>query len=306
MAKKPSRKQRAVRAQKPTTAPKKVQQPVQKTEAQRHRLPNVIRLVRTALSIIWRHKKSFAGITGIYIALSLFFVGFIGSGLDVAAIRDGFGSRLIGGGVAYVQLLAGGTSSESGSVYQLVLFIIASLVVIWALRQAHAGQSFGIREAYYKGLYPIAPCIVIIFVMILQLLPMIFGLTIYQLVVANGIAAGAIENIIWAILLLATMLTSLFFITSSLQAFYIATLPDMTPWPALKAARKLVKGRRWTVARKVLFLPLLLLIATGLLLLPVIIVAPAIAPFALQIIGPILIVVSHSYLYGLYRELMHD
>ena len=61
-------------------------------------------------------------------------------------------------------------------------------------------------------------------------------------------------------------------------ALYIVTLPDMTPMKALRSARELVRYRRWTVLRKVLFLPLMLLVVAAIIMVPIIILADAAGP----------------------------
>ena len=310
MASKPSRKHRAAQSKQPKRIVKK---PAKQTASVANETPTVSRklssvfgLTRQAVRTPWSRKKQFAGIAAIYGLLNIIFVSGLGSGIDVTTIRDSFSSRIVGGIAAYVQLLggSGNTASEVAGVYQMMLFLVASLALVWALRQTHAENAFRIRDAYYKGMHPLVPSIVVVCVMGLQLLPAVIGATVYQTIMVSGIAATGAQSIIWLIALLAAFLLSLYFLVSSLQAFYVATLPDMTPWVALRAARKLVKSRRWTVLRKVLFLPLLLILITAVLMLPVIIALPALAQLWLLIIAPVLIVFSHSYLYGLYKELL--
>ena len=108
----------------------------------------------------------------------------------------------------------------------------------------------------------------------------------------------------WGILLFLFVLLSLYMITSSIFALYIVTLPDMTPMQALRSARNLVRFRRWTVMRKVLFLPLSLVVIGGLLLIPIIIFLTPIAEWVYFGLTMMSLAFIHSYIYTLYRELL--
>src|SRR5690606_30124855 len=91
---------------------------------------------------------------------------------------------------------AGTASGEAAGVYQTVLFVVMSLVIIWALRQTFDGKSHPtLRQAFYSGPGQLVPYILVLLVIVLQLLPALIGVTIYSLVVSNGIAVGAVEQI---------------------------------------------------------------------------------------------------------------
>ena len=152
-------------------------------------------------------------------------------------------------------------------------------------------------------MYPLIPFVLVLMVIGLQLVPLLVGSALYSAVINNGIAVMAIEKIIWAIGCFLLALLSLYMICSSIFALYIVTLPDMTPFKALRSARQLVLHRRWTVLRKVLFLPVALLIIAALIMVPLVILLTPLAQwifFALTMFG---IAIVHSYMYNLYREL---
>jgi hypothetical protein len=95
-------------------------------------------------------------------------------------------------------------------------------------------------------------------------------------------------------------------ISSSLFALYIVTLPDMTPMKALRSARELVRHRRWTVLRKILCLPLILLVAGAVIMLPIIIVLTPLAQWVFFLLTMLALVAAHAYMYTLYRELLNE
>ena len=84
---------------------------------------------------------------------------------------------------------------------------------------------------------------------------------------------------------------------SSLFALYIVTLPDMTPLKALRSARQLVRYRRPLVFRKLLYLPVALLVIASVIMIPVIaLIAPA-APWVLFVLAIGALITAHTYMY---------
>jgi hypothetical protein len=309
-------------AKKPTATPQKPRQlkspsyrsfSLQKKISAGPKLPSAFHLFRAALGILKKHWKLFSGILAIYGLLSLILVQGMTSLTDLSenksalesTVSGGFSEVLVGA-TLFVQLLGGGSTATSptASVYQLVLVLILSLVLIWTLRQLYAGNKVRIRDGFYLGMYPLVPFILVLFVIVLQLLPLVFGGAAYATVASNGIAASAAELILWAAAFFILALLSLYMVCSSIFALYIVCLPDMQPMQALRSARELVRNRRWTVLRKVIFLPLILVVLGGLLIIPVILFATGLAGWIFFLLSLLALGVIHSYMYGLYRSLI--
>ncbi len=277
------------------------------------KLPNSFRLLARALKILGKNWILFGGILAIYGMLSLVFVANLSSAGDLTAVKSalkelggGDVNPLVTGGalLAYMVGDSGGGANASTGAYQILLLIIISLVLIWTLRQVMAGVKVTIRDSYYKSTYPLIPFVLVMAVCILQFLPLVLGMSVYGIISANDIAVYAIEKIVWAILIGLLGLLSLYMLCSSVFATYIATLPDMTPLKALRSARQLVLHRRWTVLRRVLFLPLVVVIGTSVVMLPILLFVTPAAPVALFVLSVIDIAIIHSYMYTLYRELL--
>jgi hypothetical protein len=278
------------------------------------KLPSAIKLTKSAFWLVWHHKNLFIAITVIYGLLNLVLVRGIAGGTDLASVKQSFdevfngnfGSLASGLGV-FVTLLgsSGNSTSETAGAYQTFLGLIASLAVIWALRQGMAGSKLQAKDAYYRGMYPLIPFILVLAVIGLQLLPMLVGLSVYSIVVSNGIAVGAAQ-FAWLLFCGLLVLLSLYMISSSLFALYIVTLPDMTPLKALRSARELVRYRRWTVLRKVLWLPILLLVVAAVIMLPIIIWLTVLAQWVFFILSMFALLAVHAYMYTLYRELLNE
>jgi hypothetical protein len=141
-------------------------------------------------------------------------------------------------------------------------------------------------------------------VIILQLIPALLGMSLYNTVMANGIAVGAVEQIGWLFVLLFGLGLSLYFVSSSLFASYIVTLPGMTPLKALRSARKLIAFRRWSVIRKILLLPVIFIVVLAIIFFPLIVFIPAVAEVLFMVVSLAFVIIGHSYFYKLYREML--
>lgn len=280
-------------------------------------LPSSFRLFGRACAMLARRRKTFAWMLLTYALLFILLVHanlLASSGLHHLKNTSSSNSLLGGFGLGFTMLIyllgngsaagSSGSSTNSGPPYNALLAIVMSLVIIWALRQLYAGVTVRARDAFYNGLTALVPFILILMVVSLELLPGILGGFLYGTVMTNGIAATAAEKALWAILLILLVLLSFYLITSSIFALYVVTLPDMTPMKALRSARQLVFGRRFLVLRKVAFLPFALMVLIIILMVPILVLATAAAPAILFLLLLASLFVVHSYMYGLYRELL--
>jgi hypothetical protein len=280
-----------------------------------HHVPNVWQLSKQTGRALWRHRLLFGSLTLVYGLLTVVLVQGIAGGTDVSALKNNlkdafsgqFGSLTSSLSIFVVLVSsAGNNSSQTAGAYQLFLALITSLAVIWALRQVSAGRHMRLRDAYYQGMYPLIPFVIVLLIICLQLLPLVIGSTLYSIVVTNGIAVHLIEKLFWLTLFIGLAIWSLYMVSSSVFALYIVTLPDMTPLKALRSARELIRRRRWIVLRKVLFLPILLLIGAAVIMLPIILWLTPLAQWVFFVLTMLALVVIHAYLYTLYRELINE
>jgi hypothetical protein len=80
----------------------------------------------------------------------------------------------------------------------------------------------------------------------------------------------------------------------------------MMPMTAYKEAKRLVTGRRLSIIRKLLFLPIALYVVSGVIMIPVIMIWAPLAQwlfFAMSLVG---LFIVHTYLFTLYRELLDE
>lgn len=278
-------------------------------------LPNVWRITRKAADILWEHKGLFIGITLIYGLLNLILAQGVAGGTDITGLKGslsqvftGHFAFLLSGLSVFVVMLsaAGNTTDQTAGIYQTILAIVVSLAMIWALRQSSSGGRIRVRDAFYRGMYPLIPFLLVILVMGIQLIPLIIGSTLYSIVINNGIAVYLVEKIMWALLFALLGLLTIYMLSSSVFALYIVTLPEMTPMKALRSARELVRYRRWTVLRKILWLPVALLIVALVIMLPVILLVAPLARWIFFLLTMFALLAIHAYMYTLYRELLNE
>lgn len=325
MAKKPAGDARSTKkastARTASTSPRRLKQAPRKRgqfwKRPKHpgHLSSVWVLAKTSAQLLYANWRPFLGIVTVYGVLSLLLVHGLSSTADVGSLKSQFDKAFTGNighiasGVGIVLVLAGSSGSGSANtagVYQIFITIIVSLAVIRALRQVVAGHAIRTKDAYYQGMYPLVPFILVLAVCAFQLVPLAIGSAIYSLVTTNDIATLAIEKFAALLLNLGLAFWSFYMLSSSLFALYIVTLPDMTPLKALRSAKELVRYRQLTVLRKVACLPIVLMIIAAIIMVPIIILLTPLAQWVFFALTMVALAVVHTYIYTLYRELINE
>ncbi|MCL5113274.1 MAG: hypothetical protein M1554_02210 [Patescibacteria group bacterium] len=205
-------------------------------------------------------------------------------------------------------LFSSSTSSTSSgySGFSSILFILLSLVAIWSIRNIYNDKKFGAKDAYYNAVYPAVPFILILALIGIDFVPSALGLSLYSYLVLGGIAINTFEKSISILIVAFLVLVSFYFFGSSIFALMISTLEGVTPMKALRSARELVRGIRWKLILKLLFLFVGLFIGVALIMLVDLFILPVIAQYLLDILLIVALFVAYSYIYYLYRELINE
>src|SRR5690606_5937916 len=187
-------------------------------------LPKSTRLLRQSLRHLWKYRKPFAGITLTYLVLTVVLVKGFSVGSDIPEIKQvlqetltGVGGQLAAGTALFGYLLgsSSGASSDVAATYQSILLVVVSLALIWALRQTHAGNTVGVREAFYRGMYPLIPFLAVLVVIGLQCLPLAIASWLFNVTLVSGLAVTAIEQVLWAILCFLLAVLTIYLVSSS-------------------------------------------------------------------------------------------
>lgn len=290
---------------------------VGKLKPQIKALRTKVRSAPRIFAAAWRHifsnKRLYAKITSVYIVLTVVLVKGFGSGANLPEIKSvlqelftGSGGELTTNLTLFGVLLnsVGSATTDVAALYQSVLLIIISLALIWAIRQRHADVQVGGKDAFYKSMYPLVQFILVLVVIGLQMLPIVIAGAINSIVFGGGLAVGLVENLFWVVVIFGLVLLSLYWLTASVFALYIVTLPGSTPLEALRSARHLVRLRRWMVMRKLIFLPIAVLVIGAVIMLPILFYATGIAEWAFFILSMFGLLFFHTYIYTLYRDLL--
>ena len=281
---------------------------VAKKEANTQVVPTSFNILRQVFILLRRHWKILGGITLVYLILNIVLASglsnvinnfsivkdSLGNGHNFSDALRGFGS-LLGSGAS--------AGSQSASVLQSVLIVLESLVVIWALRQLSAGKKFSVKDAYYKATPLLIPFLLVLFVIIIQLLPITLGGGLVALI-ASALAGSGAATSIMVLVLIPLLGWSIYMLSSSIFALYIVTLPDMQPRQALRSAKKLVNFRRLKIIRRIIFLPIFILAVMACIILPLILFVHVLVVPVFYLLFILVILFVHTYLYSLYRGLL--
>lgn len=281
-----------------------------KKELSSQALPTSFNILGQVFALLRHHWRMLGGIMLIYLILNIVLAsGLSGVVNNFSLVKDSLGSShsfsdALNG---FNSLLGGNATNVSGyaSAMQSVLLILGSLVIIWALRQLLADKKFSVKEAYYKSMTPLVPFLLVILVIIIQLMPITLGSLLVALISSALITSGLATFII-ALVMLPLFGWSVYMISGSIFGLYIVTLPDMQPRQALRSANKLVSFRRLVIIRRILFLPLFILLIMAAIVLPLILFVHFLVAPVFYFLTIVAILFVHTYLYSLYRGLLND
>ena len=276
-----------------------------KDAAKQPPIPNSFKLVGQVFKAMKINWKVLGGIVLVYSLLNVVFASGLLSDLNttVTNIRQTHGlSNALSG---YGSLIGSSSDgSQTSSVMQSLLLVLESLVIIWVLRQLLAGRMIRVKQAYYQSMLPLVPFLLVIFMIIVQLLPITLGAALLSLVLSSVVTGGGLVTFLFVVVFAALAAWSIYMVSSSIFAIYIVTLPDMQPRQALRSAKKLAGFRRWLILRRLVFLPIFVLLALGVIIIPLILVLPFLVVPVFFVLLMISILFVHTYLYDLYRGLL--
>ncbi|MGV9001623.1 MAG: hypothetical protein ACOH18_01565 [Candidatus Saccharimonadaceae bacterium] len=294
------------------------------------KLPGNIAFTNEVTRTIWKYKKIFGLLVVVYIALYGVMVG-TQSQETYASLSDNLKeatSEVYGGdinavgqaGVVFFSLIASGVNSqttETQQVFTILLFLLVWLSTVWLLRNLLAGHKVKLRDGLYNSGAPFFAMIVLALIIAIQLIPIGFAALGYSAAESTGlISGGGIAAMMFWVAVALLAILSLYWITSSLFAMVIVTLPGMYPMQAIRTAGDIILGRRIKILLRWLWMAFVVLIAWAIILIPVILLDmgikslwPAIqwlpiVPFAMLIMAAATTVWAGAYVYLLYRKVV--
>lgn len=272
----------------------------------------------SSLRWLWRWKRQVMLFIAIFGLLYLVFVGAFAGGIDLQSLRSELSSyfsgglgRVVAGTAMFGSLIASATvmNDQASTIYQVILFVLMSLVFIRLLRRSEVDKlPSRLKDAFYKGTSQLIPLLMVLAVLLLELIPLAIATYVVSVINQNGLATTntewfAIGSVAFLMVFLTLYLTS-----GSLLAVHIVTLPDMTPTKALRSAHAIANVQRWTLIRRIALLVLWLLVFTALIIVPSALYLPLSVQWLEQfVVGAVLLVdfvMAHTYFYLLYRSML--
>lgn len=293
------------------------------------KLPGYFSFTKNVASKLWQHRILFLSLAVVYAIISGLMVGIVSQD-TYSAITDGIheaSSTINDPGQLGIVLgligtaLTGGMSqplTQTQSTYASILVLMTWLTTVWLLRNVLAGHKVKLRDGLYNASAPIISTFIVILVLIMQLLPMAIAFIGYSAASASGLLAGGVEAMLFWVVAVLLVVLSLYWITSTLIALVIVTLPGMYPMQALKTAGDLAVGRRLRLLLRLLWLAGTVVLAWVVVMVPVVILdswansvwtafsGVPVIPIALLLMGSLSLVWSSSYVYLLYRKVVAD
>lgn len=294
-------------------------------------MPGYIGFTKEVSGILWKFKNVFGWLVLVYAVVSGLAVGLASQEMYTQlgqVIRETSGDIFEGSfgeigkaGTLLMTGISGALNPNLSDGQQLIgglLVVMTWLTTVWILRSLLAGQSPSVRDAFYNAGAPIVPTTFLALILLAQLIPASLATIALSAALPTNLVSHGVEAMVFWITILLLFILSLYWVTSTLFAMIVVTLPGMYPLSALKNANELVVGRRLRIVLRVVWLLFVILVIWAVFIIPIIIAdawlkgkLPAIewmpiVPVSLLIASSFSVVWAATYIYMLYRKVIDD
>jgi hypothetical protein len=291
------------------------------------KLPKYIAFTGEVLRSIRVNGKSFGWLIAVVAVVQIVMVGLLSTETITSfqeALKETSGdvSAVTSAGMTLVKTISTGgldlEANENGNFVRVLTWVIVWLATVVILRQWLAGNKIKMRDALYTCGTPIASSFGILLVMVLQALPILLGLLLYNAAVATNFLKTPMTGICFWVFAGALILFSVYWLVQSLLALIVATLNGTYPINALHIAGDMIRGRRVRFILRVLWMVLVMAVITVIVMIPLIMLFAwlggvwpwlnnvPILPVILVFIMCFAVVFISSYMYLLYRKILEQ
>jgi len=294
-------------------------------------LPGYFKFTKDVNRTLWKNRKIFILLAIVFIIFTAIMVK-VGSQDTYDTIVDTFNANSAGGfdgfwgevgkaGILFIGTATGGLNgslSESQQIFGVLIILLTWLSSVWLLRNILAGHKVKLRDGLYNSAAPLLPTFLVALLLIVQLLPVALAVIGYSVAAVTGILSGGVEAMLFWFTAGFLTLISLYFITSTLFALVIITLPGMYPFKAIKTAGDLIIGRRIRILLRFIWMAVVVILTWAIIMIPLIIfdswikgVVPTIAwlpiiPVIILLLTSTTVIWVSSYIYLLYRKVISN
>jgi len=299
--------------------------------ARNFKLPGYLAFTKYVTKTLWTNRKLFLLLALVYAVVTVVMVGIASQDtystiVDTLESTSGVISGDIWGeigkaGLLFLTAMTGGVTdslTEVQQVYAGIIILMVWLASVWLLRNILAGHKVKVRDGLYSAGAPILSTFMVAILLIFQMLPLALALIGYSAASVTGLLAGGVEAMLFWIAAGLLALLSLYWITSTIIALVVVTLPGMYPYQAIKTASDLVVGRRLKILLRFLWMIIVTVIGWAVIMIPMILFdgwiksiwsdiawLPTIPVFILMLSSLSIIWIS-AYVYLLYRKVVAD
>ncbi len=295
------------------------------------KLPGYWSFTNYVRATLWQNKLLFGGLVLTYMMLTIVITGYDSQTAysNLATTIKSTGGDLFTGnwgaigqaGIVVASAATAGLNQNPSDVQKVLAGLVgffAWLATVWLLRNTLAGHHPKLRDGLYNSGAPILATLLVGLIVVLQVLPASLAIIIYNAASYSGLMDSAATAVmVWAGIVLLTLL-SIYWISSSLIALVIVTLPGMYPLHAIRAAGDLVVGRRLRILFRLAWLLFVIVMTWAIIVIPVVLfddwikqIVPAISwlplvPLTVFTMSSVTLVFAASYIYLLYRRVVDD
>ena len=223
-------------------------------------------------------------------------------------------------GLLLIAAFAGGSASASTDqlVYLAVSLLYIWLTTVWLIREHTAGRKPKLRDGLYNSGAPFISTLLVLSVMFIQLLPVGVVALAYSGLSSVGVIESGFGAMLFYCLAGFVAIVSMYWLTSTIIALVVVTLPGMYPMRALRIAGDLVIGRRLRILYRLLWLVMVTIVAWFAIMIPIILIDSwanrmwpqtsdvPIVPYFAVVMNAFVTIWSCSYVYLLYRRIVDD
>lgn len=296
------------------------------------KLPGYFPFTLQVSAAIWQQKLTFLLLGATFFVLMIVF-GLMGSQDVYAQLRDlmnGTAPRDLFDGVSgevgkagiilFTALTSGlGGNLDSGqTIIASLLALYVWLTVVWLLRNTMAGKKVKLRDGLYSAGAPLLPTALTSMILLIQLIPGALVAIVATSAWQSGFVDGGAPAMAASIGLALVVVLSLYWITSTMIALVVVTLPGMYPFQAIAIAGDLVIGRRLRILYRLIWMIVVVLSWWVVVMVPLILLdgwikdmfvsiswLPVI-PAAFLAMSTLTIIWTATYVYMLYRKVVDD
>jgi len=293
-------------------------------------LPGYYRFTLNVAAEIKRRWRTFALLAVLY-ALLIVIIGGVTSQDSYTQVSDLLqqsSSALSSGGwdkLGQASLLLVATFARGPSdlttdqqVYLFVTLLFVWLSTVWLLREFKLGRKPRLRDGLYNSGSPFISTLLVLATLVCQLLPIGIVALVYSALSSVGIVGEGFGSMIFWVIAVVVIALVMYWVTSTIIALVVVTLPGMYPIRAIRAAGDLVVSRRLRIMYRILWAMGATVVAWAIVMIPLILLTTwltsvwsgmasiPVMPFAAALMSALTVLWLASYVYLLYRKVVDD